>query len=96
MPTPVPDSHQYLLPAIIPIYRIDDGEVITLRGGVTQVGGLAMAFYAIATIPLIEKLDEDLLQLWYTDPLRATSGNVLVDGLLILRYSQLNVTHRLL
>lgn len=55
-----------------------------------------MAFYAIATIPLIEKLDEDLLQLWYTDPLRATSGNVLVDGLLILRYSQLNVTHRLL
>ena len=37
------------------------------REGVTQGDPLAMAFYAIATIPLIEKLRQDTLQVWYAD-----------------------------
>ena len=37
------------------------------REGVTQGNPLAMAFYAIATTPLIEKLRQDTLQVWYAD-----------------------------
>ena len=35
--------------------------------GVTQGDPLAMAFYALATIPLIEKLKQNVLQVWYAD-----------------------------
>ena len=35
--------------------------------GVTQGDHLAMAFYALATIPLIEKLKQNVLQIWYAD-----------------------------
>ena len=44
-----------------------DGDVIMSREGVTQDDPLAMAFYAMATIPLIDKLKQDILQVWYAD-----------------------------
>ena len=61
-----------LAPMIINTYRIPsclfiDAESIMSREGVTQGDPLAMAFYAIATIPLIEKLQQDTLQIWYAD-----------------------------
>ena len=51
-------------PMIINTYRnpahlFIDGESIMSSAGVTQGDPLAMAFYAIATIPLIEKLRQD-------------------------------------
>ena len=51
----------------IPSCLFIDGESIMSREGVTQGDSLAMAFYAIATIPLIEKLRQDMLQVWYAD-----------------------------
>ena len=61
-----------LAPMIINTYRnpshlFIDCESIMSREGVTQGDPLAMAFYAIATIPLIEKLRQDTLQVWYAD-----------------------------
>ena len=57
---------------VINIYRhtIDlfvGGEVIKSCEGTTQGDPLAMAIYAIATIPLIKKLSMDLTQIWYAD-----------------------------
>ena len=53
-----------LAPMIINTYHIPsclfiNGESIMSREGVTQGNCLVMAFYAIATIPLIEKLRQD-------------------------------------
>ena len=61
-----------LAPMIINTYRTPsclfiDGESIMSREGVTQGDPLAMAFYAIATTTLIEKLRQDTLQVWYAD-----------------------------
>ena len=35
--------------------------------GATQGDPLAMALFAIATIPLIDQLKQDILQVWYAD-----------------------------
>ena len=66
-----------LAPMIINTYRIPsslfiDGDFIMSKEGVTQGDPMAMAFYAIATIPLIEKLKEDMLQVWYADDAAGT------------------------
>jgi hypothetical protein len=52
-----------IAPAIVNTYRANpqlfvDGEVIYSREGTTQGDPLAMAMYAIATIPVIHKLNE--------------------------------------
>ena len=44
-----------------------EGESIMSCEGVTQGDPLAMAFYALATIPLIEKLKQNVMQIWYAD-----------------------------
>ena len=60
-----------LAPMIINTYRTSsnlfDGHSITSREGVTQGDPLAMALYAITTIPLIDELKGDVLQVWYAD-----------------------------
>ncbi len=49
-----------------------DGDVLLSREGTTQGDPLAMPFYAIATVPLIKKLDNNNVhQVWYAD---AASG----------------------
>ena len=55
-----------LAPVIINIYHTPsslfiDEDVIMSREGVTQGDPLAMAFYTIATIPLIDKLKQDII-----------------------------------
>ena len=47
-----------------PSHLFIDGKFIMSREGVTQDNPLAMAFHAIATIPLIEKLRQDTFQVW--------------------------------
>ena len=44
-----------------------DGDVLSSREGTTQGDPLAMPMYAIATAPLIQKLNADVTQIWYTD-----------------------------
>jgi len=63
-----------IAPAIVNTYRADaqlfvDGEVIYSREGTTQGDPLAMAMYAIATIPLIHKLGRlsQVKQVWFAD-----------------------------
>ncbi len=51
-----------------------ENEVIMSQEGVTQGDPLAMPFYALSTLPLIEKLPP-ILQVWYADDASA-SGNV--------------------
>ena len=65
---------------VINIYRqkIDlfvGGEVLESKEGTTQGDPLAMAIYAIATVPLIKRLSQKVTQIWYAD--NATSmGNI--------------------
>ena len=67
---------QILCPAIGPVlintYRkpskfFIDGEYLLPQEGTTQGDPLAMAMYAIATIPLICKLKSEATQIWYAD-----------------------------
>ena len=44
-----------------------DGEVLLSQEGTTQGDPLAMAMYAIATLPLIHRLDHQTKQVWYAD-----------------------------
>ena len=44
-----------------------NGDVIKSREGTTQGDPLAMPMYAIATIPLINKLKDDAQQVWHAD-----------------------------
>ena len=57
---------------VINIYRqkIDlfvGGEVLESKEGTTQGDPLAMAIYAIATVPLIKRLSQEVTQIWYAD-----------------------------
>ena len=65
-----------LCPTIAPIltntYRnparlFIEGEYITSREGTTQGDPLAMAMYALATLPLIHQLGREVPQSWYVD-----------------------------
>ena len=42
-----------------------DGNIVWFREGTTQGDPLAMPMYALATIPLINRLNSDALQIWY-------------------------------
>ena len=44
-----------------------DGNIIWSQEGTTQGDPLAMAMYALATIPLIHSLKSEILQVWYAD-----------------------------
>ena len=46
-----------------------DGITLFSEEGTTQCDPLAMPFYALATVPLINRLDvaEDMKQVWYVD-----------------------------
>ena len=54
-----------------------DGETLFSREGTTQGDPLAMAMYAIATVPLIERLQQHVTQVWFADD--ATAGGKLLD-----------------
>ena len=54
-----------------------DGETLLSREGTTQGDPLAMAMYAIATVPLIERLQQHVTQVWFADD--ATAGGKLLD-----------------
>ena len=66
---------------LVNTYRCDpylfiDGETIRSREGTTQGDPMAMAMYAIATLPLIQQLEEDpnINQIWYADDSAAGGG----------------------
>ena len=44
-----------------------DGDVLLSREGTTQGDPLAMPIYSIATVPLIRRLDQNVMQVWYAD-----------------------------
>ena len=44
-----------------------DGDVISSSEGTTQGDPLAMPMYAVATIPLIKELQQQVKQVWYAD-----------------------------
>ena len=55
-----------------------DGDTVFSQEGTTQGDPLAMAMYAIATVPLIEKLQStNTKQVWYADD--ATAGGTLLN-----------------
>jgi len=67
---------QYTCPAfstiLINTYRFPaplyvDGDVIYSNEGTTQGDPLAMPFYALATIPLIRRLPNNVIHAWYAD-----------------------------
>ena len=53
------------------------GETLLSREGTTQGDPLAMAMYAIATVPLIHRLQQRVTQVWFADD--ATAGGKLLD-----------------
>ena len=54
-----------------------DGETLLSREGTTQGDPLAMVMYAIATVPLIHRLQHEVIQVWYADD--ATAGGKLTN-----------------
>jgi hypothetical protein len=66
---------------LVNTYRLDpalfiDGEFIMSKEGTTQGDPLAMAMYAIATLPLIHQLDHEATQqIWYADD-SSTAGSI--------------------
>ena len=70
-------------PAIVNTYRLNAqlllGETILSEEGTTQGDPLAMAMYAIATVPLIHQLDasSSVRQAWFADD--ATAGRQLLQ-----------------
>lgn len=52
-----------------------DGDVLFSQEGTTQGDPLAMPMYALATIPLIRKLEGDNTQVWYADD-AAAAGKI--------------------
>ena len=61
-----------LAPIVVNSYRLNpnlfiDGEAIQSREGITQGDPLAMVIYAIATLPLIRKIQNEAKQSWYAD-----------------------------
>ena len=67
--------------ALVNTYRSDidlftSGETLSSQEGTTQGDPLAMVMYAIATVPLIERIsNDDVRQSWYTDD--AAAGGIL-------------------
>lgn len=51
-----------------------DGEVLYSEEGTTQGDPLAMPFYALATIPLIRKIEGEAKQVWYADDAAAVGS----------------------
>ena len=63
-------SHQYIQGSRAPTELFVDSEVLYSSEGITQGDPLAMPMYALATIPLIKKLQchlVDVSQVWYAD-----------------------------
>ena len=61
---------------LINTYRVQtelfiDGEVIFSKEGTTQGDPLAMPMYALATLPLINRLPVSVTQVWYADDVTA-------------------------
>ncbi len=61
-----------IAPALINTYKHESslyigGEIIPSREGTTQSDPLAMAMFALATLPLVNKLSRDVKQSWYAD-----------------------------
>ena len=54
-----------------------DGETLLSREGTTHGVPLAMAMYTIATVPLINRLQQEVTQVWFADG--ATAGGKLLD-----------------
>lgn len=55
-----------------------DGEIIFSQEGTTQGDPLAMSIYALATLPLIQRLPSDVDHIWYADD---TSAGGKIDSL---------------
>jgi len=51
--------------------------MLMAKEGTTQGDPLAMPFYALATVPLIQKLTAPVTQVWYADHDAAACGKVL-------------------
>ena len=49
-----------------------DGTTLYSQGGTTQGDPLAMPMYAMAILPLIRRINEDIKQAWYADDATAT------------------------
>ena len=59
-------------PFLVNTYRCDvplyvDGETLLSKEGTMQGDSMAMPMYALATIPLIQKVAADVQQIWYVD-----------------------------
>ena len=54
-----------------------DGDVLFSEEGTTQGDPLAMPMYAVATVPLIKRLNSQVCQVWYADD--ATASGTIED-----------------